>query len=41
MFCGEEETHIKFPINEVKESHKNNIQVCTITMFLQSDKCNI
>jgi len=25
MFCDEEETNtFKFPINEVKESHKNN-----------------
>ena len=32
------QTHLKFRMNEVKESHKNNTSVCTMAMFVQSDK---
>jgi len=31
------QTHFKFPVNAVKVSHKNNMYICTMTMFLQSD----
>ena len=42
VFCDEEETDTFEVPNEWSErkSH-NNTSVCTITMFLQSDKCNI
>ena len=28
------QTNFKFPTNEVRENHKNNMQVCIMTMFL-------
>jgi len=34
------QTHFKFPVNAVKVSHKNNMYVCTVTLFLQSDICD-
>ena len=42
VFCDEEETNTFEVSNEWSERNsQNNITVCTITMFLQSDKCNI
>ena len=35
------QTHFKYPMNEAKENHKNNTKVCTMTMLVQSYKCNI
>jgi len=42
VLCDEEETNTFEVSNEWSERNsQNNITVCTITMFLQSDKCNI
>jgi len=41
VFCDEEATNTFQVPHEVTESHKYNTSVCTMTVFLQSDKCNI
>ena len=41
MFCDEGETNTFQGPNEWSEGHKNNMQVHTMTVFLQSDNCNI
>jgi len=41
MLCAEVDTNTFQVPNEVTENHKNKTSVCAMTMFLQSDKCDI